>query len=117
MNIFKRDSSLHNFQWENLGDIKEGRGDLGEDMPVLVYRLMQYTMLDVLTKDFGADKANEYFVRAGHLAGEDSPETSWIPRWISILFLQIFKRHSWISGSESCAWKHSIPIRETSFLR
>ena len=71
MNIFKRDSSLHNFQWENLGDIKEGRGDLGEDMPVLVYRLMQYTMLDILTKDFGADKANEYFIRAGHLAGEE----------------------------------------------
>ncbi|MCL2524274.1 MAG: 4-vinyl reductase [Betaproteobacteria bacterium] len=71
MNIFKRDASLHDFQWENLGDIKEGRGDLGEDMPVLVYRLMQYTMLDILTKDFGADKANEYFVRAGHLAGEE----------------------------------------------
>jgi predicted hydrocarbon binding protein len=71
MSIFKRDASLHNFQWENLGDIKEGRGDLGEDMPVLVYRLMQYTMLDILTKDFGADKANEYFIRAGHLAGEE----------------------------------------------
>ena len=71
MNIFKRDPTLHNFQWENLGDIKEGRGDLGEDMPVLIYRLMQYTMLDVLTQDFGADKANEYFVRSGYLAGEE----------------------------------------------
>ncbi|MCL2876391.1 MAG: 4-vinyl reductase [Betaproteobacteria bacterium] len=71
MNIFKRDASLNSFQWENLGDIKKGRGDLGEDMPVLVYRLMQYTMLDTLTRDLGADKANEYFVRAGHLAGEE----------------------------------------------
>jgi predicted hydrocarbon binding protein len=71
MNIFKRDASLHEFSWENLGDIKEGRGDLGEDMPVIVYRLMQYTMLDVLTKDFGADKANEYFRRAGFLAGTE----------------------------------------------
>jgi predicted hydrocarbon binding protein len=71
MNIFKRDATLHEFKWENLGNIKEGRGDLGEDMPVLVYRLMQYTMLDILTKDFGADKANEYFVRSGHLAGEE----------------------------------------------
>jgi predicted hydrocarbon binding protein len=69
MNIFKRDATLHEFQWENLGDVKEGRGDLGEEMPVLIYRLMQYTMLDILTKDFGANKANEYFVRAGHLAG------------------------------------------------
>jgi predicted hydrocarbon binding protein len=71
MNIFKRDATLHEFSWDNLGDIKEGRGDLGEEMPVLVYRLMQYTMLDVLTKDFGADKANEYFRRAGFLAGTE----------------------------------------------
>jgi predicted hydrocarbon binding protein len=71
MNVFKRDATLHQFQWENLGNVKEGRGDLGEEMPVVVYRLMQYTMLDVLTKDFGADKANEYFVRSGHLAGTE----------------------------------------------
>ncbi|MDR2157548.1 MAG: 4-vinyl reductase [Clostridiales Family XIII bacterium] len=71
MNVFKRDATLHDFSWQNLGDIKEGRGDLGEEMPVLVYRLMQYTMLDVLTKDFGADKANEYFRKAGFLAGTE----------------------------------------------
>ncbi|MDR2487282.1 MAG: 4-vinyl reductase [Clostridiales Family XIII bacterium] len=71
MNIFKRDATLHKFSWENLGDIKAGRGDLGEDMPVLVYRLMQYTMLDVLTEDFGADKSNDYFRRAGFLAGSN----------------------------------------------
>jgi predicted hydrocarbon binding protein len=71
MNIFKRDATLHDFRWENLGDIKEGRGDLGEEMPVFIYRLMQYTMLDILTKDFGADKANEFFVRAGRLSGEE----------------------------------------------
>lgn len=52
----------HNvFTWESLGDIKKGRGDLGEDMPVLVYRLMQYTMLDVLSKAHGNDLANDYF--------------------------------------------------------
>jgi predicted hydrocarbon binding protein len=71
MNVFSREASSHEFSWENLGDIKEGRGDLGEDMPVIVYRLMQYTMLDVLTKDFGAEKANEYFRRAGFLAGQE----------------------------------------------
>jgi predicted hydrocarbon binding protein len=58
-----------NFTWSQLGDIKEGRGDLGEDMPVLVYRLMQYTMLDVLGKAYGEDVANEHFRNAGHLAG------------------------------------------------
>ncbi|MCL2700465.1 MAG: 4-vinyl reductase [Phycisphaerae bacterium] len=57
------------FCWENLGDIKAGRGDLGEEMPVLVYRLMQFTMLDVLAREFGQDKANDIIRAAGHLAG------------------------------------------------
>lgn len=69
-NIFMTPS--HNaFSWDTLGDIKTGRGDLGEEMPVLVYRLMQYTMLDVITRDMGADAANDIFRRAGHLAGTE----------------------------------------------
>ncbi|MDR0874630.1 MAG: 4-vinyl reductase [Clostridiales Family XIII bacterium] len=70
-NVFKRDATIHEFNWDNLGDIKAGREDLGEEMPVLVYRLMQFTMLDVLTKDFGAETANEYFRRSGYLAGSE----------------------------------------------
>ena len=61
--------SHHNFDWSRLGDIKKSRGELGEDMPVLVYRLMQYTMLDVLSKAHGPEQANEYFRQAGYLAG------------------------------------------------
>ena len=57
------------FTWSNIGNIKEGRGSLGEEMPVLVYRLMQFTMLDILTKEFGRTKADEYYRKAGHLAG------------------------------------------------
>lgn len=68
-NVFL-DQDTHNvFKWENLGDIKTGRGDLGEEMPVLVYRLMQYAMLDVLTKAYGSEVANDHFRGAGHLAG------------------------------------------------
>jgi predicted hydrocarbon binding protein len=72
-NVFKTNEPVtHNiFRWENLGDIKEGRGDLGEEMPVLVYRLMQFTMLDVLTKKYGAEQANQLFRDAGHLAGSE----------------------------------------------
>ena len=72
-NVFaqKREKRLADFEWSNLGDIKAGRGDLTEDMPVLVYRLMQYTMLDVLTKAHGLEKANAYFREAGHLAGTE----------------------------------------------
>jgi len=59
------------FSWETLGDIKMGRGDLGADMPVLVHRLMQYTLLDVLCKSFGIEKANSFFKDAGFLAGTE----------------------------------------------
>jgi predicted hydrocarbon binding protein len=71
-NVFAQKKEDDNsFVWENIGDIKEGRGDLGEEMPVLVYRLMQYTMLDVLTKAYGSATANEYFRQAGFLAGTE----------------------------------------------
>ena len=71
-NVFKRQGGGHEiFSWAALGDVAEGRGDLGEDMPVIVYRLMQFTMLDVLSKAHGVDKANEYFRDAGFLAGTE----------------------------------------------
>ncbi|MCL2529775.1 MAG: 4-vinyl reductase [Coriobacteriia bacterium] len=77
-NIFKQATvETHNvFKWENLGDIKQGRGELGEEMPVLVYRLMQFTMLDILTKQYGADKANDLFREAGFLAGFEFAKAS-----------------------------------------
>ncbi|MDR1856012.1 MAG: 4-vinyl reductase [Desulfovibrio sp.] len=70
-NIFLKKSTHNKFSWDSLGDIKEGRGDLGEEMPVLVYRLMQYTMLDVLTHAHGVDMANDHFRDAGYLAGTE----------------------------------------------
>ena len=70
-NVFASDKKHNEFAWENLGDIKTGRGSLGEEMPVLVYRLMQYTMLDVMTKDLGEEGANKYFFDAGFLAGTE----------------------------------------------
>ena len=70
-NVFVKGNSHADFTWENLGDIKEGSGDLGLDMPVLVYRLMQYTMIDVLSKAYGADTANGHFRDAGYLAGRE----------------------------------------------
>ena len=70
-NVFADKQKHEEFNWNKLGNIKEGRGDLSEEMPVLVYRLMQYTMLDVLSKAHGLDRANEYFRRAGFLAGTE----------------------------------------------
>jgi predicted hydrocarbon binding protein len=70
-NIFMTTGTHNVFSWNNLGDIKAGRGDLGEEMPVLVYRLMQFTMLDVLTRAYGKEQADEYFRKAGFLAGTE----------------------------------------------
>jgi len=71
VNIFSKFKKHVEFSWDGLGNIKEGRGDLTEEMPVLVYRLMQYTMLDVLSRAHGVDQANEYFRQAGFLAGSE----------------------------------------------
>ena len=57
------------FNWNDLGDIKEGRGNLGAEMPVIVYRLMQFTMRDVLTKAYGKETANNHIRESGRLAG------------------------------------------------
>ena len=68
-NVFKRANDHGTFNWASLGNIKEGRSNLGEEMPVLVYRLMQFTLVDVLTKEFSREKANYYLREAGRLAG------------------------------------------------
>ena len=59
-----------NFSWDNLGDIQMGRMNLGQDMPVLVYRLFQYTLKDVLEREYGLEAASELYRSAGHLAGQ-----------------------------------------------
>ncbi|MCL2670267.1 MAG: 4-vinyl reductase [Syntrophaceae bacterium] len=70
-NVFLPTRKHSEFSWDMLTNIKEGRGDLGEEMPVMVYRLMQYTMLDVLSKKFGEEGANVFFQEAGFLAGTE----------------------------------------------
>ncbi|MCL2152190.1 MAG: 4-vinyl reductase [Oscillospiraceae bacterium] len=69
-NFFNIDSKIP-FSWQSVGDIGRGRSNLGEDMPVLVYRLMQFAILDVLVCEFGKTKANDYFRKAGFLAGAE----------------------------------------------
>ena len=70
-NLFQNTATIREFSWSNLGDIRDGRADLGEEMPVFLYRSMQFALLDVLTKELGADKADECFRKAGFLAGTE----------------------------------------------
>jgi len=67
--IFEPAETVKKFQWSNLGDVKQGRGDLGEEMPVVVYRLMQFTLLDSLSESYGLEEANNQLRRAGFYAG------------------------------------------------
>ena len=66
--MFKSDS--YRFQWRDLGDIDGGRPNLGSLMNVAVYRLMQYTLRDVLIREFGVEKADRAFFEAGKQAGQ-----------------------------------------------
>jgi len=52
-----------------LGDILEGRPNLGDQMPVLVYRLFEMSMYDILQKEFGNERADELFRAAGFQSG------------------------------------------------
>jgi predicted hydrocarbon binding protein len=67
--MFKEERENHKFTWQDLGDIETGRPNLGLKVPVLAYRLQQYTLRDVVIRELGVEKANEIFVKAGWLAG------------------------------------------------
>ena len=58
-----------NFTWEGLGSIETGRKTLGPDMPVIVYRLFQYTLKDILSREYDEKTAADLYRAAGHLAG------------------------------------------------
>jgi predicted hydrocarbon binding protein len=61
----------YNFAWKDLGDIAMGRPNLGPTTHVAVYRLMQYTMREVLGKRLGEEEANQAFIDAGFKAGSE----------------------------------------------
>jgi predicted hydrocarbon binding protein len=67
--MFKEDRDHNRFTWKDMGDLAKGRPNLGQEVPVLAYRLLQYTWRDVMITELGADKANEIIIKAGKLAG------------------------------------------------
>lgn len=66
--INKEDGNIY-FSEESMGDIGIGRPNLGPDVPVWIYRLMQYTLKAYLDKEFGLQKADEILYNAGKIAG------------------------------------------------
>lgn len=70
MGVFDTESHNH-FKWDKLGDIEEGRGTLGTEMPVVAYRMLEYAMNDILHQHYGDEGANGLWVEAGTLAGSE----------------------------------------------
>lgn len=69
--MFKEERSESHFTWSMLGDLGEGRPNLGASMPVAVYRLMQFTLRDLLVEEFGAERTDKLFYDAGRRAGAE----------------------------------------------
>jgi hypothetical protein len=67
--MFKEERDYSKFQWSDLGDIEMGRPSLGQMVPVVAYRLMQYTLREALIMRVGTEKTNQVFFDAGKLAG------------------------------------------------
>ena len=67
--MFKEERDSSRFDWSMIGDIAEGRPNLGSTMDVAVYRLMQFTLRDVIIQNFDTATAEEIYYQAGELAG------------------------------------------------
>lgn len=63
--------AAYRFSWNHLGDIAMARPHIGADLPVAVYRLMQYTLRHVLADRYGDEGTREIMREAGRLAGEE----------------------------------------------
>ncbi|MDD2978611.1 MAG: 4-vinyl reductase [Hespellia sp.] len=67
----KKELGPYHFTWNQIGDIKTGRRNLGEQMPVAVYRLFEYCMRDTLEQELGKEKMIELFHKTGFTAGRE----------------------------------------------
>ena len=69
--MFKEERQDYQFRWKDIGDIQEGRPNHGKNTMVAVYRLFQFSLRDVLIKEFNVETANDIFIKAGRLAGSE----------------------------------------------
>ena len=69
--MFKEERKELKFDWRMIGNIGEGRPNLGNSMDVSIYRLMQFTLRDVLIKEFDVETADRIFYEAGRHAGKE----------------------------------------------
>jgi len=61
----------YQFNWGLLGNIQDGRPNLGQTTRLETYRLMQFTFRDILEQRYGAEEADRIFFEAGKLSGQE----------------------------------------------
>ncbi|MBN1633172.1 MAG: 4-vinyl reductase [Ignavibacteria bacterium] len=67
--MLSKNRETKQFSWEDLGNIQIGRPNLGNNVPVEIFRLYLYSIRDVLVKKYGVENASDFFRDAGKLAG------------------------------------------------
>ena len=70
-NIFMADRKPIQFE-EYLKYDENSRGNLGEELPVRVYRLLEYSLKEELLRRYGKDEQVEVFRSAGRMVAEDA---------------------------------------------
>ncbi|HEY8910143.1 MAG TPA: V4R domain-containing protein [Desulfosporosinus sp.] len=66
-----KEEQKYKFSWKLIGDIANGRPNLGNTTRLEVYRLMQFTFRDVMEQHIGTEKTDKIFFEAGKLAGKE----------------------------------------------
>lgn len=61
----------YRFMWDDLGDVALGRPNLGDKVPVMVYRLAQYTMREAIALTFDEATATRLLRESGWIAGRE----------------------------------------------
>lgn len=68
-NIFMQDQKPVSFE-DYLQYNEKSRGNLGEELPVFVYRMLEYSLREELCQRFGKETQIDVFRNAGRMAGE-----------------------------------------------
>lgn len=70
--VFVVDNNLkYHFSWDLLGDLTNGRPNLGPLVRLEVYRLMMFTLRDTLEHEVGTEASDRIFYNSGNLAGQE----------------------------------------------
>lgn len=69
--MFKEEREECLFNWNMIGNIEKGRPNLGPTTSVISYRLLKYSVRDVLIRDFGVERADKIFYDAGQKSGKE----------------------------------------------